>query len=210
METSALIRALAHEARPEPPHETGWRVALALACGLGGGLVMLLSTLGLRPDLASAMVPVGLKLLFAGALAAATLAVLSGAARPGVGGRAWQVLGVLVGVCLGASALALVPEQPGDRIAAWTGGQVPWCVVLIPTYAVPALLGLTWALREAAPTRLVLAGTVSGALAGCIGALVYAAYCPVDSAAFVATWYVVGIAVTALAGALAGPRLLRW
>ncbi|MFS2051364.1 NrsF family protein, partial [Variovorax sp. CT11-76] len=50
----------------------------------------------------------------------------------------------------------------------------------------------------------------NGALAGGVGAAVYALHCPELTAPFIAVWYVSGIAVPVLVGALLGPRLLRW
>ena len=67
-----------------------------------------------------------------------------------------------------------------------------------------------WAMKGLAPTRLALAGAGAGLLAGALGALVYALHCPELAASFLAVWYVLGIAIPALAGALLGPRVLRW
>eukprot|EP01035_Chromulina_nebulosa_P066711 gene66711-biopygen48978 len=64
-------------------------------------------------------------------------------------------------------------------------------------------------MREAAPTRLALAGAAIGALSGGVGAMVYAMFCSVDSVAFVTIWYVVGIGLAAAIGAMVGARLLR-
>ena len=76
--------------------------------------------------------------------------------------------------------------------------------------AAPVFLGVAWALRRLAPTRLAMAGAAAGLLAGAVGATVYGLYCEETAAAFVVTWYTLGIAVCATAGALLGPRLLRW
>ena len=65
-------------------------------------------------------------------------------------------------------------------------------------------------MRAFAPTRLTLTGAAIGALSGGVGAMAYAMYCPVDSAAFVMTWYVLGIALSAAIGALLGAKFLRW
>ena len=43
-----------------------------------------------------------------------------------------------------------------------------------------------------------------------VGAMAYAMYCPIDSAAFVVTWYAVAIGLCAAIGALVGSILLRW
>ena len=65
-------------------------------------------------------------------------------------------------------------------------------------------------LRALAPTRLRQAGALAGGAAGACGALAYALSCPEASPTYVALWYTAGIAGCAAAGALAGPRLLRW
>jgi hypothetical protein len=66
------------------------------------------------------------------------------------------------------------------------------------------------ALRGLAPTRPALAGAAAGLLAGGTGATVYALHCPELAAPFLAVWYVAGIALTVLAGTLAGASVLRW
>ncbi|MDQ2821723.1 MAG: DUF1109 domain-containing protein, partial [Pseudomonadota bacterium] len=40
--------------------------------------------------------------------------------------------------------------------------------------------------------------------------LVYCLHCPEMSPVFVGTWYVLGMLVPALAGALLGPKVLAW
>ena len=50
----------------------------------------------------------------------------------------------------------------------------------------------------------------AGVLSGALAAMAYALTCPVDSAAFVATWYPLAIAACAALGALAGKLALRW
>jgi hypothetical protein len=65
-------------------------------------------------------------------------------------------------------------------------------------------------MKDAAPTRLALAGAGIGALSGGIGAMVYSMFCPIDSVAFVTIWYVVGIGIASALGAFVGVKLLRW
>ena len=55
-----------------------------------------------------------------------------------------------------------------------------------------------------------MAGAAAGLLAGAVAALVYGLYCEESSAAFVATWYTLGIGACACFGALVGPKVLRW
>ena len=65
------------------------------------------------------------------------------------------------------------------------------------------------ALRGLAPTRPRAAGVAAGPAAGAIAASAYALHCDESTLPFLATWYVLGVAVPATLGAL-GPRLLRW
>jgi len=76
--------------------------------------------------------------------------------------------------------------------------------------ALPALAAALHALRALAPTRPVAAGAACGAFAGALAAIGYALACSETSSAFVALWYTLGVALSAAAGALLGPRVLRW
>lgn len=155
--------------------------------------------------------PVMLKALFSAAAAAAILPLALQLMKPGrpLGWRLGAI-GVFVAICVMAAAIALMGEAPDQRMLAWMGGGFPWCLVLVPLLAAPAAALLLWLMRDFAPTRLGLAGASIGALSGGIGAMAYAMYCPVDSVAFVVTWYVVAIALCAALGAVLGSKLLRW
>lgn len=91
----------------------------------------------------------------------------------------------------------------------WMGRTALQCALAIPAPAGPVFVGLLWAFRRLAPTRLRLAGAAAGVLAGAAGASVYAFTCPEQSAAFMVTWYDAGIIAAGLIGAFLGPRLLR-
>ncbi len=56
----------------------------------------------------------------------------------------------------------------------------------------------------------MLAGATAGLVAAAIGATLYASHCQDDSPLFVATWYVIAVAIMALLGAVLGSRFLRW
>ncbi|MNT33639.1 hypothetical protein D3C72_1695780 [compost metagenome] len=84
------------------------------------------------------------------------------------------------------------------------------CALSIGFMALPVFAATFVALRGLAPTRPALAGAAAGALAGGVGASVYALHCMELTAPFLAVWYVSGIAVPVLLGAALGPRLLRW
>ena len=61
-----------------------------------------------------------------------------------------------------------------------------------------------------APTHLRRAGALAGFASGASAALVYALHCPELAAPFIGTWYVLGMLIPTLAGALLGERLFRW
>jgi len=70
---------------------------------------------------------------------------------------------------------------------------------------------IAWAVRRfAAPTDLPRTGALVGLLAGGVSAMGYALHCTDDSLPFVALWYGGTIVLCTMAGALLGPRLLRW
>ena len=75
----------------------------------------------------------------------------------------------------------------------------------------PRVLDALWSLGLP-PTRVdyVFLTHVHLDHAGGAGAMVYALHCPELQAPFLAVWYVAGIALVVLAGALLGRFVLRW
>jgi hypothetical protein len=211
MRTDQLIDLLARGVEPE--QRKGWalRLGLTLAGGLALAAALIVFGPGPRVDFMAERMPVMLKAGFAAAAAAIVLPLAVQLMKPGRP-LGWRLGAVLAFVALSAlaTAIALMGEAPGQRMQAWTGGGFPWCIVIVPLLAAPTAAALMWLMRAFAPTRLTLTGAAIGALAGGIGAMAYAMYCPVDSVAFVTTWYVLAIALCAALGALVGARLLRW
>ena len=211
MKTDDLINMLAKNVEPMERPRWARRMLLMLAVGLLAAAALVLAVVGMRPDIGTSMMAVLMKASFSALAAAVILPLVVRLMRPGrpLGWRVAAVL-VFVGVCVLATAIALMGQPTAARMHAWTGGYFPWCIVFIPLLAAPTAAGLVWVMRGLAPTRLTLSGAAIGALSGGIGAMAYAMYCPVDSVAFVTTWYVVGIAICAAAGALIGSKVLRW
>jgi hypothetical protein len=211
VKTEDLISALSRGV--EPADRPRWRMNLTvtLLVGLVVAVALVAIGLGVRPDIGTARMPVMMKALFSALAAAVILPVAVQLMKPGrpLGWRIGAVV-LFAGVCAIATLVALMGEEPGERMNAWMGGGVPWCVVLIPVLAVPVAALLTWFMRAFAPTRITLAGAAIGALSGGIGAMAYAMYCPTDSVAFVTTWYALAIAVCAALGAVIGSKFLRW
>lgn len=211
MKTDQLIEVLARNVEPAERPRWKRRLALTLAAGFAVGLVLLVIGFGVRPDIGIALTPVLLKAGFAALAASLMLPLAARLMRPGrpLGWRLSAIV-VFAGVCALAACIALLGEPPERRLEAWTGGGFPWCLVMVPILAAPTAAGLLWLMRSFAPTQLTLTGAAIGALAGGVGAMVYAMYCPVDSVAFVTTWYAVAIAICAALGAVIGSKLLRW
>lgn len=211
MKTDDLIDMLARGTEPAERPKWARRMALTLVGGLIVAALIVVLTIHMRPDIGTALWPVLMKAGFAAAAASAVLPLAMRLMKPGrpLGWRVGAVF-VFAGVSLLAALIALMGMPSEERMHAWMGGGFPWCLVLVPVLAAPTAAGLVWLMRAFAPTRLTLSGAAIGAISGGIGAMAYAMYCPVDSVAFVTTWYVVAIAICAALGAIIGSRFLRW
>lgn len=211
MRTEHLIDMLARNVEPAERPRFLQRLAATLALGLATALLLMVLALGVRPDMTTAPMPVMLKAMFSAAATAIALPLAMRLMRPGrpLGWRVGAVL-VFVGVSALATIVALMGEMPERRLEMWLGGGFPWCLVLVPLLGAPTAALLMWLMRAFAPTRLTMTGAAIGALSGGVGAMAYAMYCPIDSIAFVTTWYVLAIALCAVLGAVIGSRLLRW
>ncbi len=212
MTTADLIEALAGDAAPTPPIAAGRRVAWAVLGGAAAAFAVLLVWLGLRP-LGDAVMSASfwMKGAYTATLALAGLLLVGRLARPGARPGAWPAVATAaVAVMVALAALELSHARPGEIPALWLGQTWDQCPFRIVALAVPVFVGVIWVLRGLAPTRLALAGAAAGLLAGAAGATVYGLYCQETTAAFVATWYTLGIAACAALGAAAGRWLLRW
>ena len=213
MKTDDLVALLAADAQPVPPRAASHRLGWALVAALPLSLAFMLAEYGLRPGLlASLAQPMPLiKLLVPAAIAAAGFVALERLGRPGVPARgAWagMVLPVLLFWVLGIAAWAgAAPEARPELL--W-GRTWRSCAFSISAMALPVFVAAFLVLRSLAPTRPVQAGAAAGAFAGGAGAAVYALHCPEFGGPFLAVWYVIGMAIPVVAGALLGPRLLRW
>ena len=213
MKTDELISLLAAGAAPVPRRAASTTIAVAMAAGiLLAGLMMLL-TMGARPDLGQAILSptFWIKVLFAAAVAGASFVALTRLARPGVNARASAIAITVPVLLLWLLAIAAYASTPLPERAAMVWGQT-WrvCTLNIALISVPIFVAAFFALRQLAPTRLTQAGACAGALSGAASAAIYAFHCPETALPFMALWYVTGIAVPVSVGAWLGPRVLRW
>jgi len=213
MKTEDLVTLLATGAGPVERHPAARRYAVALGLGAAGSTVLMLGLLGVRPDLAdAARLPMfWLKLGFAAGLAWARLLATLRLSRPGMR-LAWVPAALLVPVLVmwALASLVLADADPAQRTELIFGTTWAACPFLIAMLSLPVFAAVLWAMQGLAPTRLPLAGAAAGLLAGSIGALVYCLHCRELAAPFIASWYLLGILIPTLAGALLGPALLRW
>jgi hypothetical protein len=213
MQTDDLIESLSADLRPVRRGAAAVRIALGLGLGAAASAILMLTWLGVRPDLAEAIQTPMFWVKFAYAALTSLLLALatSRLSRPGarLGGLAvaialpFALMGAMAAMRLGFAARETWPAL----LMGATAQVCPWRIFVI---GLPLLAGAVWAVRGLAPTRLTLAGLMAGGAAGALSALIYGFHCIETAAPFVAVWYTLGMAlVVALGGAL-GARLLRW
>jgi len=213
MKTDELIAMLASDAGVVAPRVWQRRYALALGFGALGALLLMVSLLGVRPDIAEALrLPMfWVKLAFPAALAAVALLAAARLSRPGMAlGRLGSALAAPVLAIWVLAAASLLGAAPEDRGMLVWGETWAACLVNVPLLSVPAFFGMLWVMKSLAPVRPALAGAAAGLLAGAISAAVYALHCPELAAPFIGIWYTLGMLIPTALGALVGARLLRW
>jgi hypothetical protein len=213
MKTDDLISMLSTNVERVDRGQVVRNVSLAILVGTAAALVAMLFAHDVRTDLSkmSTLIYLPLKLVFTmGTLVLTSIALIK-LARPG-GERTTPValvaLPFLTIMLLAAISLAAAPSSHWEKMI--LGDQWLECLLSIPIIAIVPFAVIIWALRHTAPTDLVRTGALGGLVAGAVSATAYAFHCVDDSLPFVALWYGGTIALCTLAGALLGPRLLRW
>ncbi|HEY6516465.1 MAG TPA: DUF1109 domain-containing protein [Steroidobacteraceae bacterium] len=212
MRTSDLIGLLARDVRATPPGVVNRRLLAAL---IAGGLVTFaIVALGLhcQPLLAAARQPwFWMKAGYTGLLTVAGAISVRRLSVPGPRiGVAPLVAGLIVLAMLALGTGQILSAAPAGRLALWLGHTWKVCSPLILLLAAPIYAALVVAIRKLAPTRPALTGAAAGFLAGALAATLYGLHCPEQAAAFVASWYTLGITAATALGGIIGARLLRW
>jgi hypothetical protein len=211
MKTDELIELLARGAGPAPTAVAARRLAPAAAIGLSASALLALGLYGPIPTAMYDSSAPWIKLGYAASLALAAAWLTARLARPVSRLRMPQQAVGAVFAAMGAVGLAaLFAAAPGERSETLLGASWSTCPWRVLALSLPALGASLWAVRGLAPTRPRAAGFAAGLFAGALGAFGYALSCPEVSPAFVAVWYSLGIVLTGAAGALLGPRVLRW
>jgi hypothetical protein len=212
MRTSDLIDILARDVRPTPPGVVNRKLLAALVAG--GLVTFAIVALGLhcQPLLAVAQQPwFWMKATYTGVLTVAGAVIVRRLSVPGSRiGVAPLAAALVILVMLALGAGQILSAAQAGRVALWLGKSWKVCSPLILLLAMPIYACLIAAIRRLAPTRPVLTGAAAGFAAGALAATLYGLHCPEQAAAFVATWYTLGIGAATALGAIAGARLLRW
>jgi hypothetical protein len=188
-------------------------LALALLSAAPFSVAMFLASLGVRPDVMTAMHNPFFDLKFAVtlALAVSAIAVSLHLSRPEASLRGWAwLLLIPAGLLVAGIGGEMMMPQRLPMMTRLVGSNSKLCLTAIPLLSLPLLAAALIGLRHGAPTRPALAGAIAGLLSAGLAATLYAAHCTDDSPLFVATWYSVATALVTAIGALVGSRVLRF
>jgi len=213
METDLLVSLLARGVTPVDRHVVARRLGWALLAAALGATLLVVTFYGIRPDIGtvSATPIFWAKVALPVALAAGALAVTIRLARPGARvGLAWAGIGIPIAAVWLAGLIVVLLAPEGARVALVMGETWRSCPFNIAFLSIPGFVASFAAVRGLAPTNLRLAGATTGLLAGATATIAYCLHCPEMSAAFWALWYVLGMLVPTVAGALLGPKWLHW
>ncbi len=216
MNTDHLIDVLSANLEPVKSPQFGKTLILAILASGAAALVVMLATVGPRPDLDSTahLEWTAVKLLFALSVVSAGAPLLIRAMRPVLeNGTHWAlVLFPFVAATTAALAMLLFerPQAWSEMLRGATEVSPARCLLCIIFFAAIPLAAVMWSLRRGAPTRLRPCGALAGVVAGGLGAAAYALSCSSDTIPFIAIWYTTAIALCAIIGAQLGPRFLRW
>jgi hypothetical protein len=189
------------------------RLAIGLGVGLLVSMILMLLVLGVRPDIGRAATTAIFWIKGAYTLALAGIAIWAAErlARPAekAGRRlAWFALPLAAVISLALVQIAAASPQVRNGMIIGSGPGA--CLKFMILLSLPPFVGLVWAMRGLAPTRLWLTGAVCGIAAGGAGSFVFTFACTESTAAFLAAWYTLGVVAVAVAGALVGSRVLHW
>jgi hypothetical protein len=213
MKTRELITLLATGVDQERVASQIPRFAYAIGLGTLLSVALMMKAIPVNPHLGDVIQLQAFweKFGFALAIAIISMVMVLRLARPGIGlGGASFLLALPILVMWGVALTSLATAEADDRAALFFGSTWKVCPFLIAMLASPVFVASFWFLRDLAPTRLRATGAAAGMFSGGVGAVVYCFHCPELDAPFIAFWYLLGILIPAITGALIGPRMLRW
>ncbi|KHK65290.1 MULTISPECIES: DUF1109 domain-containing protein [Pseudomonas] len=213
MKTDDLISLLAAGVAPVDRRAPAKRFSIAVLAGLLGAILLMVTLKGVRPDLGEVMAtPIfWAKIAFPLCLMIGALGMVMRLARPGATSGPGKILIVAAVTAVWVGAVyVLMATAPDNRVAIILGNTWRVCALNIALLSIPGFVAVFWALRGLAPTNLTLSGACGGLLAGSMATIAYSFHCPEMQVTFWAVWYLLGMLVPTILGALLGRRWLRW
>ncbi|MNK75487.1 hypothetical protein D3C87_950280 [compost metagenome] len=213
MNTDDFISLLASGVTPVDRRTLAKRFSGAVLAGLLGATLLVIAIMGIRPDLGQVMAtPIfWAKIAFPLCLMIGALSTVMRLARPGIASGPGKnlIFAAVASVWVGSIYVLLV-APPDDRLAIILGETWRVCARNITLLSIPGFIAVFWALRGLAPTNLTLSGACGGLLAGSMATIAYSLGCPEMQIPFWGVWYLLGMLVPTVLGALLGRRWLRW
>mgnify|MGYP001573214810 CR=1 FL=1 len=208
-----FVTALSSQGPKGGQNAAALRLAIGLTLGVVGAGAFLLLFGGLigPPVQSAAFATPFWKIAYSIALAISALIVTIQFVAPETRPNRRHLLAfvpVLMMAMIAMTELFTSPPQTWTRLM--FGYGVSSCVMTIFIISPPIIAGMFWSFRRFAATDYKIAGGAIGALSGAIAGALYAAVSGDTPACFVFIWYSISVAATTFAGALAGPRFLRW
>ena len=213
MNTDDFISLLASGVAPVDRNMVAKRFSIAMLAGFIGATLLVIAIMGVRPDLGQAMAePIfWARIAFPLCLMIGALSMVGRLARPGIASGPGKILIIAAVFSVWvASIYVLLVSPPDDRVAIMLGETWKVCVLNITLLSVPGFVAVFWALKGLAPTNLRLSGACGGLLAGSMATIAYSFRCPEMQIPFWGVWYLLGMLVPTVLGALLGRRWLRW
>ena len=213
MKTRDLVARLTDNVSPVDRGAVQRLLNRALIQGLAGDAILLTVLYGVRSDMPQLIwtTMFWTRLAFPFSVIAAAMQLADRLGRPGARLKlAWFVVGLPIATMLFAAAAILLVTPTGYRLQLMLGMTWRTTTASIVLLSLPSLAAIMFAMRQLAPTRLVLAGAGAGLLAGAQGVLVYSLYSAEMAIPFWGVWDVLAMASTSVIGAAIAPCWLRW
>ena len=209
MKTTQLIDFLGKNVEPVDRRQLPCNLLMSLSFGLAAAVVAINLVLGIRTDLYQSRPTefVLLKLLFTATVVILASASLLRLERPGGEKTTHLIVPALPIIAISVFAAINLLVAPQTMLI---GHEWSKCLISIPLLASLPFAAIVYAVRKGAPTDLRRTGGVAGLAAGALAATAYALHGTGDALPYIALWYGSAISLSALAGALLGPRMLHW
>lgn len=210
--TDELIESMVGEFRPTPKLAMTRRLAMGVVAGAFASAILLLSVIGVRPNLVEILNSGNFwgKVAFTVAMAGVSLFVAARLGRPTTGTSIMWILPVPFLLYLPVGIWELSQTDKSQWLSLLFGHGWQQCTWLLLSLSIPTYLGLWWSFRRFAPAHVESAGATAGLAASAVAAVVYCIHCPTDTAIFALVWYTLAFVIAALAGALLSRRTFRW